>query len=147
MEGAGGLGRSVALHLVAAGERVVDVPAKLSSPARLLPTGNTRKNDQVGTPFTLPWPPLGTSVSPICGRRYVGAEEHSEILRMLSERREDLIKERTRPLNRLHALLRETSLRAELRRTSRRRRPLVCCAAYARAAAPHVPGEGWPRTC
>jgi transposase len=47
VEGAGGLGRSVALHLVAAGERVVDVPAKLSSRARLLATGNARKNDRV----------------------------------------------------------------------------------------------------
>ena len=47
VEGAGGLGRSVALRLVAAGERVVDVPAKLSSRARLLATGNARKNDQL----------------------------------------------------------------------------------------------------
>jgi hypothetical protein len=47
VEGAGGLGRYLALRLVAAGEMVVDVPAKLSSRARLLATGNARKNDRV----------------------------------------------------------------------------------------------------
>jgi transposase len=39
----------------------------------------------------------------------VGEEEHSEILRMLPERREELIKQGAHPrtLNRLHALLRD----------------------------------------
>jgi len=99
VEGAGGLGRSVALRLVAAGERVVDVPAKLSSRARILATGNAHKNDQVDA--------FHVALAALRDERLadVGEEEHSEILRMLAERREDLIKERT--LNRLHALLRE----------------------------------------
>jgi transposase len=37
----------------------------------------------------------------------VGPEASSEVLRLLSERREDLVAERTRALNRLHALLRD----------------------------------------
>ena len=101
VEGAGGLGRSVALRLVAAGERVVDVPAKLSSRARLLATGNARKNDQLDA--------FHVALAALRDERVadVGEEEHSETLRMLSERREDLIEERTRTLNRLHALLRD----------------------------------------
>lgn len=101
VEGAGGLGRSVALRLVAAGEKVVDVPAKLSSRARLLATGNARKNDRVDA--------IHVALAALGGERLaeVGEEEHSEVLRMLSERREDLVKERTRTLNRLHALLRD----------------------------------------
>jgi transposase len=37
----------------------------------------------------------------------VGPEAASEVLRLLSERRENLVTERTRALNRLHALLRD----------------------------------------
>jgi transposase len=36
-----------------------------------------------------------------------GSECHAEILRLLTERREDLVCERTRALNRLHVLLRD----------------------------------------
>ena len=56
--------------------------------------------------MTLPWPRLGK----IREERLAdvsAAKSTAEILRMLSERREDLIKERTRTLNRLHALLRD----------------------------------------
>jgi transposase len=45
VEGTGGLGRGVAQLLVAAGEQVVDVPAKLAARARLLGTGNARTTD------------------------------------------------------------------------------------------------------
>ena len=40
IEGAGGLGYLLAQQLVAAGERVVDVPAKLAARVRLLATGD-----------------------------------------------------------------------------------------------------------
>src|SRR5918912_2890173 len=40
VEGAGGIGRPLAQKLLAAGERVVDVPPKLSSRVRVLSTGN-----------------------------------------------------------------------------------------------------------
>ncbi|WP_233273552.1 IS110 family transposase [Streptomyces broussonetiae] len=45
IEGAGGLGRSLAQQLAAAGENVVDVPSTLSARARLLATGGDRKTD------------------------------------------------------------------------------------------------------
>jgi hypothetical protein len=43
--GASGLGRPIAQLLVAAGEQVVDVPAKLAARARLLGTSSARKTD------------------------------------------------------------------------------------------------------
>jgi transposase len=45
VEGATGLGHSVAQQLVAAGETVLDVPAKLTARARLLGAGSARKTD------------------------------------------------------------------------------------------------------
>ncbi len=48
VEGAGGLGRSLAQQLAAAGENVVDVPSTLSARARLLATGGDRKTDAKG---------------------------------------------------------------------------------------------------
>ena len=47
VEGANGAGRATAQRLLAAGERVVDVPAKLAARARLLNTGHNRKTDAV----------------------------------------------------------------------------------------------------
>jgi transposase len=101
VENAGGLGRHLAGRLVAAGESVVDVPPKLSARVRVLSTGNARKNDGVDA--------LATALAASRNRRLapVDAEAASETLRLLSERREDLVAERTRALNRLHALLRD----------------------------------------
>lgn len=45
IEGARGLGRTLAQQLAAAGENVVDVPSSLSARARLLATGGDRKTD------------------------------------------------------------------------------------------------------
>ncbi|MFD9659670.1 IS110 family transposase [Streptomyces mirabilis] len=45
VEGARGLGRTLAQQLAAAGENVVDVPSTLSARARLLATGGDRKTD------------------------------------------------------------------------------------------------------
>src|SRR5215217_1082436 len=110
VEGAGGLGRSVALRLVAAGERVVDVPAKLSSRARLLATGNAHRNDQVDA--------FHVALAALRGERLadVGEEEHSEILRECSPK-DGRTSSRSAPAASTactHCL--ETSLRAELRR-------------------------------
>ncbi len=52
VEGAGGIGRPLAQKLLAAGERVVEVPPKLSSRVRVLSTGNARKNDGLDATFT-----------------------------------------------------------------------------------------------
>src|ERR671910_2390774 len=101
VENARGLGRHLAVRLAAAGESVVDVPAKLSARVRVLSTGNARKNDGVDA--------LATALAASRNVRLaaVDPEAASEALRLLSERREDLVAERTRALNRLHALLRD----------------------------------------
>ena len=101
LENAGGLGRHLAVRLAASGESVVDVPPKLSARVRVLSSGNVRKNDGVDA--------LATALA-ASGNECLAAvdpEAASEALRLLSERREDLVAERTRALNRLHALLRD----------------------------------------
>ena len=45
VEGAGGTGHLLAQQLVAAGERVLDVPARLGARVRLLAAGEVNKND------------------------------------------------------------------------------------------------------
>jgi transposase len=101
VENAGGLGRHLAGRLAAAGESVVDVPPKLSARVRVLSTGNARKNDGIDV--------LATALAASRNERLaaVDFEAASEVLRLLSERREDLVAERTRALNRLHGLLRD----------------------------------------
>ncbi|WP_433304672.1 IS110 family transposase [Actinoplanes sp. CA-030573] len=101
VEGANGPGRGIAQQLAAASEDVFDVPATLAVRARLLDTGGTRKIDAAD----------GAAVAHVAlphpGLRRVVAEDQSTILRLLSERRDDLAHERTRVLDRLHGLLRD----------------------------------------
>jgi transposase len=47
IEGCNGVGRHIAHRLVASGETVKDVPAKLSAQVRVFGTGNGRKTDPV----------------------------------------------------------------------------------------------------
>src|ERR671916_838009 len=88
-------------RFAAAGESVVDVPPKLSARVRVLSSGNARKNDGVDA--------LAIALAASRNERLaaVHPEAASEVLRLLSERREDLVTERTRALNRLHGLLRD----------------------------------------
>src|SRR5215218_6775140 len=92
VENAGGLGRHLAGRLAAASESVVDVPPKLSARVRVLSTGNARKNDGLDA--------LATALAASRNERLaaVDPEAESEVLRLLSERREDLVAERTRAL-------------------------------------------------
>ena len=95
-------GRHLAGRLAAAGEEsVVDVPPKLSTRVRVLSSGNARKNDGLDA--------LASALAASRNERLaaVDLEAGSEVLRLLSERREDLVAERTRALNRLHGLLRD----------------------------------------
>ena len=101
VENAGGLGRHLAVRLAGSGESVVDVPPKLSARVRVLSTGNARKNDELDALATA----LAASRDVLLAT--VDHEAASETLRLLSERREDLVAERTRALNRLHGLLRD----------------------------------------
>ncbi|WP_327073887.1 IS110 family transposase [Kitasatospora purpeofusca] len=101
VEGAGGLGRSLAQQLAAASEQVVDVPATLSARARLLSTGGNRKTDEADARHVAQVALFRPDL------RQVAAEDQTTILRLLTERRDDLVHERTRVLNRLHAVLRD----------------------------------------
>src|SRR4030095_12810082 len=96
-------GRYLAGRWAASGESVVDVPPKLSARVRVLSSfaGNSRKNDGVDA--------LATALAASRNERLAAVEHEaaSETLRLLSERREDLVAERTRALNRLHGLLRD----------------------------------------
>src|ERR687890_2197336 len=100
VENACGLGRYLAVRLADSGESVVDVPPKLSARVRVLSSSNARKNDGLDA--------LATALAASRKERLaaVDPEDSSEVLRLLSERREDLVAERTRALNRLHGLLR-----------------------------------------
>ncbi|MGW7674125.1 IS630 family transposase [Streptomyces sp. NPDC054775] len=101
VEGARGLGRTLAQQLAAGGENVVDVPATLSARARLLATGGDRKTDANDARHV-------TQVALFRhDLRVVEPEDQTTILRLLTERHDDLVHERTRVLNRLHAVLRD----------------------------------------
>jgi transposase len=101
MENARSLGKQLAGRLAATGESVVDVPPKLSARVRLLSSGNARKNDGLDA--------LATALAASRNERLAAVDPEAafEVLRLLSERREDLVAERTRALNRLHGLLRD----------------------------------------
>ena len=101
IEGAGGLGRTLAQYLVGNGESVVDVPAKLSARVRTLSAGGGRKNDLLDAVYT------AVAASQSERLRPVDQEDLVTVLRMLTERRDDLVKARTRTMNHLHGLLRD----------------------------------------
>ncbi len=101
VEGAGGVGRQLAQRLVADGETVIDVPPKLSTRVRAMTTGHGRKTD-----------PTDARAVAIVGLRntaltQVVADDETVALRLLSERRRDLVRSRTQAVNRLHQLLME----------------------------------------
>lgn len=101
VEGATGLGRGIAQQLVTVDEVVLDVPAKLAARARLLGSSSARKTDVADA----------ISVAAVArhNRRLnrVRLEGEAMILRLLTERRDDLVAEHTRWINRLHVLLRD----------------------------------------
>jgi transposase len=99
VEGANGLGRPIAQRLVTAGEEVVDVPATLAARARLLGTSSARKTDLADA--------CSVATAALHHRRLrpVALEDQTVIFRLLSDRRDDLVAERTRTLSRLHVLL------------------------------------------
>ncbi|MFJ4814723.1 IS110 family transposase [Streptomyces sp. NPDC088801] len=89
VEGAGGLGRSLAQQLAAAGENVVDVPSTLSARARLLATGGDRKTDAKDALHVAQVALFRHDLRPVV------QEDQTTILRLLTERRDDLVHERT----------------------------------------------------
>ena len=101
VEGANGAGRPLAQRLVEAGEHVVDVPAKLAARVRLFDTGHNRKTDARDA-HSIAMVALRTT-----GLRVLAPDEELEVLRMLTDRRDELAHRRVQTVNRLQRLLSE----------------------------------------
>ncbi|HJY56886.1 MAG TPA: IS110 family transposase [Streptosporangiaceae bacterium] len=99
VEGAGGLGHLLAQQLLAAGERVLDVPPKLGARVRLLAAADTNKND--------PNDARSVAVAALrsAGVREVRPDDHAAVLKIWSKRYRDLGRTRTQVVCRLHAVL------------------------------------------
>src|SRR5438067_3322758 len=99
IEGAAGLGCLLVQQLVAAGERVLDVPPKLAARVRLLASGNTSKND--------PNDAYSVAVAALRSKawRPVVAEDHAVVLKIWAKRHRDLARARNQACCRLHAVL------------------------------------------
>jgi transposase len=91
----------LAQRLRADGERVVDVPAKLSARARLFDTGHNRKPDAHDA-HAVAVVAVRTS-----GLRVLSYDVELEALRMLVDRRAELARTRIQTVNRLQRLLAE----------------------------------------
>ena len=101
VEGANGIGLNIAQKLVACGERVIDVPAKLATRVRVYSTGHGTKTDDTDA--------LAIARAAIHSRhlRYVQPGGSNEAMKLLSDRRSELVQARTQAVCRLHRLLRE----------------------------------------
>ena len=101
VEGSNGAGRPLAQRLLADGEQVVDVPAKLSARARLFDTGHNRKTDAHDAHA------VAVVAVRTTGLRVLAYDDELEVLRMLVDRRDELARRRVQTVNRLHRLLSE----------------------------------------
>jgi transposase len=101
VEGCNGIGKHLAQRLVADGEPVIDVPAKLSARARVFATGQGRKTDPVDAHS------VAVAALRAKGLRQVTVDDATVALRLLVDRRDQLGRARTELLNRIHKLLLE----------------------------------------
>ncbi len=101
VEGANGVGRPLAQRLLEAGERIVDVPAKLVARARLLDVGHGRKTDAHDAHS------VAVAAVRAGNLRALKVDGELEALRMLADRREALSRRRVQTVDRLQALLAE----------------------------------------
>ena len=101
VEGATGVGLHLAQRLVSDGETVLDVPSKLSTRVRAIDTGHGRKNDPADAHAVAV---VGLRTP---GLRVVTADDQLVAVRLLSDRRRDLVRSRTQAVNRLHQVLME----------------------------------------
>jgi transposase len=101
VEGCAGVGRHIAQRLLADGETVVDVPAKLSARVRVFDTGQGRKTDPVDAHSVA----VAGLRSP--GLRQVQIDDATVALRLLVDRRDELGRTRTEVVNRIHRMLLE----------------------------------------
>jgi hypothetical protein len=134
-------GRHLAVRLAAAGECVVDVPPKLSARVRVLSSfaGNARKNDGLDA--------FATALAASRNERLaaVDPEAASEVLSLLSERREDLVAEHTRALKAACMGFCGTSSLAGWLGRSQPTEPHASCAAYGPRAPRPASVGGWLR--
>jgi transposase len=93
------LGRSLSQALLKTGESVLDVPPALSRRVRLLSGKSGRKTDAADAVSTAR---AATGPGVRCIRQSDGVHE---TLRLLTDRRQDLVARRTQCFNRLHVLL------------------------------------------
>lgn len=101
IEGAHGVGRPLAQRLLADGESVVDVPAKLAARVRVFDTGNARKTDATDAHA------VATAALRTPTLRVLTFDEDLVALRLLVDRRDELSARRVQTVNRLHRLLAE----------------------------------------
>jgi transposase len=99
IEGATGLGAPLTTRLRADGLVPMDVPAKLAARVRLLSTGHGRKSDEADA--------VSVAVAALNAAqlRSVQVEDSIVALRAVVDHRDDLVKQRTQTVNRLHVLL------------------------------------------
>jgi transposase len=101
VENARGLGRHLTQWLVARGETVEDVPSTATARVRELSRGGRRKNDVIDAAAAASVAALQGEANPVV------VEDVTTVLALLDERRANVITQRTRLLNQLHALLRD----------------------------------------
>jgi transposase len=101
VEGCEGIGRHVALRLPGHGERVVDVPAKLSARMRAYATGQGRKTDDTDAHS------IALAGVRVAGLREVASDQTLEVLRLLVDRRRRIGEDHTRMVCQLHRILLE----------------------------------------
>ncbi|NLE81240.1 MAG: IS110 family transposase [Rhodococcus sp.] len=101
VENASGLGHHLTQWLIGRGEAVVDIPPTATARVRELSRGGRRKNDRIDAA-------AAACVAFSHGDfRPVAPEDHTDVLRILDERRIDLVKQNGRLINQLHAIMRE----------------------------------------
>jgi transposase len=101
VEGCHGAGRSLAQRLVADGEIVVDVPAKLAARIRVFSQGHGRKTDRDDAMS------IGLAALDAVGISPVARDCSLDSLRLWCDRRDELVSIRTQNVCRLHRLLAE----------------------------------------
>jgi transposase len=139
VEGAGGVGVQLAQRLFADGEKVLDVPPKLSTRARIFDVGHGRKTD-----------PDARTVAVVAirtrGLRQVVPDDEMVALRLMSERRRDLVQSRTKTVNHLHQLLMEL-IPAGAHRNLTASKAIALLATIRPALLPPRPAASSPSTC
>jgi transposase len=99
IEGARGLGQLLAQQLIAAGERVLDVPPKLAARVRLLDSGQITKTDENDA--------RSVAVAALRARQLpeLSVEDQTIVMRVWARRYHDLARLRTQAVCRLHTVL------------------------------------------